>query len=473
MSLKQFGKDTFIYSAGNLLIRFVSFLLVPIYTNVFTQEEFGTFSLVFTFIGFIQIFYNYGMASSLMKFYRDDPAEKKQVITTIFLTLAITSVLFSVLLLLFSGSLASILFSVDRPEWFAYIAGILVLDTLSVRAMILIRFENRPTFFTLAALANVVVSLAANILFVYVEKMGITGAIISTLISSIVSFLLVLPTIIRNLDFSTYSSKLLKKMLSFGLPFLPAAIFQIVMDLADRYLIDWIIGRDAVGVYNAGYKIGSLMLIMTTGFNLGWQPYFLSKEKDKDAPRLFSRIALLVVTVFAVIWVLFILFSEELIRIQVGSISLIGPAFWSSSSVIPIVMAGYVFLLFYDLFMPGIFYSNRSGLLPVYRAIGAGSNILLNLIFIPLWGIHGAAWATCISFALMSVPLYFKTQKLFYIPFQWGKTGTLLILGAGIFIAQYLVPFSFWTKGGIFLVFIGISGWILRGEIRSWLSARK
>ena len=472
MSLKQFGKDTLIYSAGNLLIRFVSFMLVPVYTNVFTQAEFGTFSLVFTFIGFIQIFYNYGMASALMKFFRDEPSEKTRVVTTMFITLAITSVIFSGILLIFSGQLVNILFSIHRPEWLWYIAIILIFDTLSVRAMILIRFENRPAFFTVLALTNVVVSLGCNIIFVYYWKMGITGAILSTMISAGVSLILVLPTILRNIDFSTYSLTLLKKMLSFGLPFLPAAVFQIIMDLADRYLIDWMIGRDAVGIYNAGYKIGSLMLIMTTGFNLGWQPYFLAKEKDSDAPRLFSRIALYIVTLFAMVWVIFILFSNELIRINIGGISLIGPDFWSSASVIPIVMAGYVFLLFYDLFMPGIFFSNRSGLLPVYPAIGAGSNIILNLIFIPKWGIHGAAWATCISFGLMSVPLYYKTQRLYYVPYMWKKMGMLLLTGTVIFWAQSTVQFEFFTRILICLLYFFIAGMVLRQDIRQFLNRK-
>lgn len=466
MSLKQFGKDTLIYSAGNLLIRFVSFMLVPVYTNVFTQEEFGTYSLIFTFIGFIQIFYNYGMASALMKFYCNDPAEKKRLVTTTFIALAITSVMFSGILMIFAAPLARILISVDRSDWFFTIAGILILDTISVRAMILIRFENRPGFFTLLALANVLVSLVSNIVLVWVMHMGITGAIFSTLISAATSFLLVLPTILRNMDFSSYSGALLKKMLTFGLPFLPAAIFQIIMDLADRYLIDWIIGRDAVGIYNAGYKVGSLMLIMTTGFNLGWQPFFLAREKDTGASPLFARIALIIISIFSVVWVLFILFSEELIRIHIGSLSLIGPAFWESSTVIPIVMAGYIFLLFYDLFMPGIFFSNRSGLLPIYRAVGAGSNIVLNLIFIPKWGIQGAAWATCISFALMSVPLYFKTQKLYYIPFNLRKIFLILFPAALIYLASWYFPLGLSVRWFIFAGYILIIGWGLREEIR-------
>ncbi len=451
-SLRQFGKETLIYSGGNLLIRFVSFMLVPVYTNIFTQQEFGTYSLIFTFIGLLQIFYNYGMASVLMKFHSQDAERKKTVITTAFLSLFITSLIFSSLLWMFSRPLCQILFSTDEPRWMMAIAGILFLDTISVRAMVLLRFENRPVLFTAVALTNVLVSLGSNVYLVYHLHMGITGAIYATLISSGVSFALMAPFVMRYIRFKNWSRPLLKEMLSFGLPFLPAAIFQIIMDLADRYLIDWIAGREMVGLYNAGYKLGSLMLILATGFNLGWQPFFLKKERDPDAPEIFSRISLFVIGGFSTVWVMFILFGRNIVRFGVGGYHLIGPDFWSAASVIPIVMAGYLFLIFYDLFMPGIFYSGRSGLLSIYRAAGAVSNILLNLLMIPVWGIHGAAWATCISFGVMTVPLYVKTQKLFYVPWPWRKLGIILVTGAILFIVDQMFHPEFLMRTLLFVL---------------------
>ena len=297
-SLRKFGKDTLIYSFGNLFIRFVSFMLVPVYTNIFTRHEFGTYSLIFTFIGFTQIFYNYGMTSVLMKFYSENEQKKVTVISTAFISLLVTSFIFSIILIIFAGPFSRILLAESRPDWFWYIAGILFLDTISVRSLIIIRFEHRPILFTAIAGANVLVSLGANILFVYHYHMGISGAILATLSASAVSFLLTIHVVIRNLKFSAGSFRLFKKMMAFGLPFLPAAVFQIIMDLADRYLIDWIMGREMVGLYAAGYKIGSLMLILTTGFNLGWQPYFMARENDKNAPLLFAKIAFLVLSVF-------------------------------------------------------------------------------------------------------------------------------------------------------------------------------
>ncbi|NOZ07539.1 MAG: oligosaccharide flippase family protein [FCB group bacterium] len=448
--LKQFFKESMIYSFGHILIRFVSFMLVPIYTNSFSQQDYGTLSLVFTFIGFAQIFYNYGMASSLMKFYAGESENKARVVTTTFITLGITSFFFSALVWVFAAPLTTILFGDSNPIWLHYIAGILFLDAISVRAMILLRFDNRALKFMLFALVNVIVTMAANIKLVAYQGLGVTGAIEATFIAAVVSFLLILPTLLKNINFSYYSRELLMRMLSFGIPFIPAAFFQVVMDLSDRYLVDWMGGRDMVGIYSAGYKLGSLMLIVVTGFNMGWQPFFLSKENDPKAPELFAQIASYIAIVLTGIWVFFILFVEGLVRLNLFGFTIIGERFWESTSIIPVIMLGYIFLGFYDLLMPGIFFKNMSRTLPRYRAIGAVSNIGLNLLFIPRWGIMGAAWATCISFALMGITLYFHTQQLFRIPFNWKFILPQFGLGCVIYLLKLVFEPSFQLSAILF-----------------------
>ena len=467
-SLKQFGRESLIYGFGHVLIRIVTFLLMPLYTNKFTQAEYGTLTLVMTFIGLVQIVYVFGMNNALMKFYTRAEEDRRQVVTTTFLSLFIAAIVFSSCLSLTARPLSQVLFGLNQPLWIHYAAAILVLDTISVRGMVLLRFNNRPMQYILLALVNVTVTMSANILLVLRCSRGVTGAIESTVLAALASFLLVLPIISREFKGSSYSQTLLKRMLWFGLPFVPGAFFQFVMDLADRYLVDWLGSREMVGLYGAGYKIGSIMLILQTGFNLGWLPYFLKKEKDPEAPQLFARIA----TYFAVgltgVWVFMVLFADLIVRLRFGSITLIGSEFWTAVEIIPLVMLGYIFLGFYDMLMPGIYYRNKSHLVAIYRGIGAVTNIVLNLLFIPRWGIMGAAWATCLAFALMSCTLYFQTQRLFYIPFRWARILSYLGLATLVYILKIQLHPGGWMLVGIFLVYLAIVIFSLRRDIRNF-----
>ena len=65
--------------------------------------------------------------------------------------------------------------------------------------------------------------------------------------------------------------------------------------------------------------------------------------------------------------------------------------------------------------VPGVYLQEKSGWIALIRGIGAGTNVLLNFIFIPKYGIIGAAGATCFSFILMSLLLYILNLKIFPI----------------------------------------------------------
>ena len=64
-----------------------------------------------------------------------------------------------------------------------------------------------------------------------------------------------------------------------------------IMELSNRYILDWLEGTHAVGLFSAGYKLGIFGLIVVMGFNMGWTPYFLKRIKEENAKIEFSYIA--------------------------------------------------------------------------------------------------------------------------------------------------------------------------------------
>ncbi len=75
-SIHQFWKNSTIYGIGSVLVRAISFFLLPLYTNAFTQSETGYIFLVFAFIAFAQIMYYHGMESSFLQYYKQDSLDK-------------------------------------------------------------------------------------------------------------------------------------------------------------------------------------------------------------------------------------------------------------------------------------------------------------------------------------------------------------------------------------------------------------
>ena len=101
MSIKDLGKQSLIYGIGHVLARLITFLLLPLYTHTFTQDEYGALSLAYAFMGFALIVYRYGMDTALMKFsVQKKGVQRGKYITLIIVTQLITSSLFTSILYL-------------------------------------------------------------------------------------------------------------------------------------------------------------------------------------------------------------------------------------------------------------------------------------------------------------------------------------------------------------------------------------
>ena len=128
MSLGILGRQTFVYGFGHVVARLVAFLLLPIYTNVLSGSEFGTISLIYTFLGFMTVILHYGLDASLLKHYV--PAEDKErtvILSNAYVSFILTSFLFCMCFILLRNQVSSFLFGETDPQIVCFVAAILFL----------------------------------------------------------------------------------------------------------------------------------------------------------------------------------------------------------------------------------------------------------------------------------------------------------------------------------------------------------
>ena len=412
MSIKLLGKQSLIYGFGHIITRLVTFLLLPLYTNHFTPEEYGIVALFYTFVPLLNIVVRYGMGAAFLKNYV--PAEKKErieIMTNVIFSLFISGIPFLVLFYFFREDLSFVFFGVSNPSYIVIMAMIIFFDTIWSIPMLSLRAENRPHLFILLSFLNVGITLICNLVFIIIFKQNISSIFISNLIASSTIFILVLPYIYQKFKFSSLSIVKWKKILSFAFPFLPAGLFAMVMEVADRYILKLLTDLETVGIYNAGYKIGVLMLLVVNGFNMGWQPYFLEKNFD-SRNEIYPRINSIVLAILGFIWIFLLFWADDLIKTSFFGLTFFGSDFFESLNIIPWVGLGYFFYGFYHLQTPGVFLKNRPKYAAWTRLFGAISNIVLCFYFIPIFGAIGAAYATCISFGLMALLMFFINRYL-------------------------------------------------------------
>ena len=419
MSLKTLGKDSLIYGFGHVVSRLITFLLLPIYTHTFSAEEYGVISLAYAFIGFTLVIYRYGMDTALMKFsIQVADIEKKSYISSIYLLQFVTSLIFSIILFIFRENICVSILGVNDASLISIIAVVIFLDNLWNHHVLLLRSENKSSAFIFFNLLNVVLTMMLNIIFIIELGYGVSGVLIANLIASASVFIFSSPIILKRTSIYKINPIILKKVIKFGLPFLPAGLFTMIMELSNRYILSFMKGVQHVGLFSAGYKLGIFALVLVMGFNMGWTPYFLKQGENEDARIQFSKIATLFLGLMGFVTLLVSLWVSNIMRIRIGSGTLIGSEFWECEPVVKIILFGYFFFGTYVIQLPGVYIKEITKWVPIFRICGALSLIIFCVILIPKIGFIGAAYSVLIAFILMSFAIYIRTHNIYEIPYN-------------------------------------------------------
>lgn len=454
---KELTKDTAVYGISTILSRFLTFILVPFYSHVLGKAENGIVGYIYAYIAFLNIIYLYGMDSAYLKYAstNKDEKNKKSVFSTPYIFVTITSVIISLLIIIFRPQVnAAMDIPQDRWDISYYFTFILFFDALAVIPFAHLRLIRKARKFALIKTVNIIVNVALNIILIRGFKMGMIAVFISNLAASVLTLFLLIPDILKNLEIRI-NRDLLKRMLKFGLPYLPASLASMVIQVIDRPILLMMTDESTVGVYQINYKLGIFMMLFVSMFQYAWQPFFLHNAKEKNAKEIFARVLTYFVLAGSIVLVLLSLFINNLIRIHILGFTLIGAAYWSGANIIPIVLLGYLFNGIYVNFTAGIFIEEKTKYLPYITGLGALINVGVNYMLIPHFGMTGAASATLASYVVMAIALFIVVQKFYKIDYEYGKLFRILLSVLIPALVYYLIPINtLLFKLGVLILYV-------------------
>ncbi len=434
--LKQLGTDTAIYGISTIAGRFLNFLLVPFYTNVLAPGEYGVVSYLYSLIAFANVVYTYGMEISYMKYATLlEIGTQKQNFSTPFLSLAGTSITFTLLLCTLAPALPSLLSipqNITNILYFA--AGILLCDTLSAIPFASLRLERKAKRFALIKLLNIIINVAMNVVLLVKFNFGVEGIFFSGFVSSALTVVMLLPTIKQHFSFE-YDKSLWKSLLKFGLPSIPAGLAGMMLQVVDRPILKALTDDATVGIYQANYRLGIFMMLIVSMFDYAWKPFMFSVAKEENAKEIFARVLTYFTLVMATVFIVLTFFIDDIARLSFFGHHLINERYWSGLDIVPLVLLGYVFLGMATTMSAGIYIEKKTKYNPPITMTAAAVNIGANFLLIPIIGMVGAAWATLVAYFVMAVMTFFMSQHIYPIRYEWGRLGKI----AGILI---IVVFS-------------------------------
>lgn len=426
--LKELTKDTAIYGISTMVGRFLNFILVPLYTNIFLPADYGIIQLIYAYTAILNIVFIYGLDSAYLKFASfKDIGEEKDNFSTPYISIFLTSLLISFLIVINAEAISV---SLRIPSDYSYLiylaAAILFLDANVVIPFLKLRLDRRAKIFSLFRVINISVNIILNIYLILILHWGIEAIIISNLVASAVSLLLVSVTIIKNFKLK-FHVLLFKRMLKFGLPFLPAGFAVMLVQVIDVPILEKLTDLRTVGIYKANYKLGIFMMLFVNMFQFAWQPFFLQNAKEPNAKEMFSKILTYFTLVGSVILVVLSLFITDLAQLKIAGFSLVGAQYWAGLQIVPIILLAYLINGMYSVFSAGIYIEEKSIYVPFITGTGALVNVVVNFLLIPVLSFTGAAIATLASYFVMALGYYYVTQKFFKVKYELKRIGHIFI----------------------------------------------
>lgn len=450
--LKKLAGQTAVYGLSSIIGRFINYLLVPLYTNIFSPAEYGVVTELYAYSSFLIIIFTYGLETAFFRFAQNEN-DKDYVFGTSLFSILFSSAFFLIAFGLFIPSLSRSLGYESESYLLWLLLLILLTDSLTAIPFARLRQQGKAWKFATLKIINIAFNILLNLLFLlwipYLQKhgysfsgwfnaqIGVGYVFISNLLANLITLLLLLPSFKIKTGFNF---DLWKRMMRYSLPLLVAGLAGMVNETFDRAMLKYLITdkNDAMtqlGIYGANYKISILMTLFIQTFRFAAEPFFFSQSKEKNAKEMYA----IVMKYF----ILFGLFIFLLVTLYLHFVQyFIGKDFREGLKVVPILLLANLFLgIFFNL---SIWYklTNKTNYGAYLAVFGATITIVLNFVLIPWFGYLGAAWATLICYVSMTVLSFLWGNRFYKVKYPLREISLYFILSIIIYYISTLFEFN-------------------------------
>jgi len=461
--LKKLAGETALYGLPSIVGRSIYFLLVSLHTFAFNAEESGIQVTLFTCVAFLQIVYTFGMETAFFRFA--SRANFREYYNLTFSAVLTVSGVFSLLFILFASPIASLIGYPGR-EWYIIIMAVVVaIDGIVAIPFARLRLQRRPRLFAFVRMSNILVNVLLNVFFllfcrdiylgkyltflqpvinlIYYPSFSIGYVFLSNLIANLV-FIPLLWNLLRDVRFRI-NWQAFRPVWLYGYPILIMGLAGTANQLFDRLTLKTFLpegfypGRSseaALGIYGTCYKLSILMNVVVQAFRYAAEPFFFSQSTDKNAPATFALVMKWFIIACCVLWL-----GISINLDWIAPLFLRRPEYREGLEVVPFLLLGNLLLGVYYNLSAWFKLTDRTHYGTWLTFLGAGVNILLNMLLIPVIGYMGCAVAFLLSCAAMTVACYLLGNK--YYPVPYSVTSAAAYVGSAAMVILLVSQFTF------------------------------
>ena len=466
-----------VYFIGSLISVLGGILMLPVYTNALTPGDYGLLETALRFVSVCMVVGFVGIRQGYARFYFDNAsAEWHKSLTSTVLIANLAVALFVVLpVLTLVALLGKHIGGVDLTVGMAAVlAAWLAAEATFLLGLTHLQVRVLSTQYVVAQALRLVLLLGGNYLLLHTFRMKFEGAMLGNLIAALVSGGIAAGLMLRESGIH-WSMNLVKKMVRFGLPYLPTAFFAYVLSNADRFAILYFGALTSLGVLSLASKIGEMaLMIFVAPVESVWSPYAFRVHADPDGAQKIGALY----TRYTAVCVLLALGVSLAAPLAVRVLA--EQSYAAAADLVPIVALGWVFNVLATLSDIGILIAKKTYLKPRVSGAGAALALILQLLLTPRYGIYGAAVATALTYMAVFAINRTVSGRLYKMVTRRRDFLTIAVMaGVSYFCGHRLIQFWPTASGtllgtavgsAIYLVSLHVGKVVSLGDLRDVFS---
>ena len=434
----RLSRDILVYGVGEVLAKAFGLITLPLYTRIFSPDEYGVLSVVLTIAGLVLAIVALGGDSAFIRYFMAvrTPEERQTITSTWIGFLAAWSAVAILVVLPLSGEIGRV--ATGTPSAGGAVAIAMLWTPVRLINMMcgqLLRNEFRATAYIVLNVLALGLIVAGSVIGAVVLQLGIEGVLLGTLAGE----LAILPLRLfsaRHMLRWRFSRRWLRRLVSYGAPLVPTSLAYWVFTTSDRVLLSNLSTLEQVGLYSVAVSSVGVANIAIMALGQGWSPHAIHAYETDEAwaRNLFGRMFTYILAGFGLLAVAMAVFADELIGLLAGS------GFEGAADAIPPLALGMVAYASTHVTAGGISLAGRTAYLAVYSWAAAVVNVLLCVVLIPPFGMIGAAWATTAAYVALTIGYGMTSHRLWAFGYDWRRALTILALTVAAVLAGPLLP---------------------------------
>lgn len=416
------------YTVGNVLIKGINFLVLPIFSRLMTTDEFGVFNVFMSYDAILYIIVGFAIHSSMKSAHYEFKGKTDQYVSSVSLIYLQNMFILLILVNCMAGILSPLMgfkrIVLNMLVFYSFGSAIITLynERISLdyayKKYLIVAFMN--------SLCNVSFSLI--LIFTAFRNERDIGRILGATTAVFGLSIILICTLYAKAR-PRFNKKYWSFALKYSLPIVPHGISQILLSQFDRIMIRNIVSDSAAGIYSLAGNIKLILTIITTSISSAWSTWFYSaidQGKTHDIQKSATQLT-----------ALFTIFSVGLMAISPELIFVLGGSEYDSGKYVAIPMIIDAFILFlYNVIVPSEYYYQKTTYIMGGTMMAAIINIVTNYIFINQYGFIAAAYTTLFSYICFLVLHIIISKRLidfFVIPLKWIFVFSIIVLTCAAF----------------------------------------